>query len=118
MENTRSRGLRPSQGKCRTRMWNTSNQANTRSPLFQEVPHKQKEKCSKCGDSTHLEGFQCPAKRYQCKSCPKIWALHKLVLHERPAKTSISQAPQTKNASADCRYNTSTWQSSRIKEFR
>ena len=29
--------------------------------------HKQKERCSKCGDSTHLEGFQCPAKRYQCK---------------------------------------------------
>ena len=29
--------------------------------------HKQKERCSKCGDSTHLEGVQCPAKRYQCK---------------------------------------------------
>ena len=34
--------------------------------------HKQKDRCSKCGDSTHLEGFQCPAKRYQCKSCHKF----------------------------------------------
>ena len=24
--------------------------------------HKQKDRCSKCGDSTHLEGFACPAK--------------------------------------------------------
>ena len=34
--------------------------------------HKQKDRCSKCGDSPHLEGFQCPAKRYQCKSCHKF----------------------------------------------
>ena len=80
--------------------------------------HKQKDRCSKCGDSTHLEGFQCPEKRYQCKSCQKIWALHKLVLHERPAKTSIPQAPHTKDTSADCRYNTSIWQSIRIRKFR
>ena len=34
--------------------------------------YKQKDRCSKCGNSTHLEGFQCPAKRYQCKSCHKF----------------------------------------------
>ena len=34
--------------------------------------HKQKDRCSKCGYSTPLEGFQCPAKRYQCKSCHKF----------------------------------------------
>ena len=34
--------------------------------------HKQKDRCSKCGDSTHLEGFTCPAKRYQCKTCHKF----------------------------------------------
>ena len=33
--------------------------------------HKQKERCSKC-DSTQLEGFQCPAKRYQYKTCHKF----------------------------------------------
>ena len=29
--------------------------------------HKNKDKCSKCGDSIHVEGFQCPAKKFQCK---------------------------------------------------
>ena len=33
---------------------------------------KQKDRCSKCGDSTHLEGFQCPVKRHHCKSCHKF----------------------------------------------
>ena len=40
--------------------------------LDPKCAHKQKDRCSKCGDSTHLEGFQCPAKRYQCKSCHKF----------------------------------------------
>ena len=40
--------------------------------------HKQKERCSKCGDSTYLEGFQCPVKRYQCKSCHKFGHLTSL----------------------------------------
>ena len=34
--------------------------------------YKQKDRCSKCGDSTHLEGFTCPVKKYQCKSCDKF----------------------------------------------
>ena len=29
--------------------------------------HNDKTRCSKCGDSVHIEGFQCPAKKYQCK---------------------------------------------------
>ena len=39
---------------------------------FDQKHHKQKDRCSKCGGSTLLEGFQCPAKRYQCKSCHKF----------------------------------------------
>ena len=78
--------------------------------------HKQKDRCSKCGDSTHLEGFQCLVKRYQCKSCHKFGHFSSLcLLHERPAKTSIQQASQTKGTSADCRYHTSIWQSIRIR---
>ena len=26
-------------------------------------------RCSKCGNTTHWEGFTCPAKKYQCKVC-------------------------------------------------
>ena len=36
------------------------------------LAHKNKDRCSKCGDSAHLEGFQCPAKQYQCKACHKF----------------------------------------------
>ena len=28
--------------------------------------------CSKCGDTTHWEGFTCPAKKYQCRVCHKF----------------------------------------------
>ena len=34
--------------------------------------HNDKTRCSKCGDSVHVEGFQCPAKKYQCKACHKF----------------------------------------------
>ena len=29
-------------------------------------------RCSKCGDTAHHEGFTCPAKKYQCKACHKF----------------------------------------------
>ena len=28
--------------------------------------------CTRCGDSPHAPGFNCPAKNYQCKHCTKI----------------------------------------------
>ena len=34
--------------------------------------HKQKDRYSRCGYFTHLEGFQYPAKRNQCKNCHKF----------------------------------------------
>ena len=34
--------------------------------------HNDKTRCSKCGDSVHVERFQCPAKKYQCKACHKF----------------------------------------------
>ena len=34
--------------------------------------YNDKTRCSKCGDSVHIEGFQCPAKKYQCKACHKF----------------------------------------------
>ena len=33
--------------------------------------HKSKDRYNKCGDSTHIKGFHCPAKNYQCKVCHK-----------------------------------------------
>ena len=72
MANTRSGSPRPSQGPCKTRMQSKSNQATRRSPLIPEMPTSKRTDAAKCADSTHLEGFTCPAKRYQCKSYHKF----------------------------------------------
>ena len=34
-----------------------------------KIVYHSKDRCSKCGDSTHIKGFDCPAKNYQCKVC-------------------------------------------------
>ena len=34
--------------------------------------HKNKDRYSKCGDSTHVEGFQCPLNKFQYKACHKF----------------------------------------------
>ena len=34
--------------------------------------HNNQNRCSKCRDTVHLEGFQCHAKKYQCKACHKF----------------------------------------------
>ena len=35
-------------------------------------------RCTKCGDSPHIEGFRCTASRYQCKYCHKYGHFSKL----------------------------------------
>ena len=32
----------------------------------------QEDRCSKCGDTLHIEGFRCLASRHQCKYCHKF----------------------------------------------
>ena len=34
-----------------------------------KIVHKSKDRCNKYGDSTHIQGFHWPAKKYQCKLC-------------------------------------------------
>ena len=34
--------------------------------------HQNKDRCAKCGNSAHVECFQCPDKKYQCKACHKF----------------------------------------------
>ena len=36
------------------------------------LPSSNHNRCSKCGDTAHQEGFTCPAKKYQCKVCHKF----------------------------------------------
>ena len=39
-------------------------------------------RCTKCGDSSHIEGFRCPASRFQCKYCHKYGHFSKLCFKE------------------------------------
>ena len=35
-------------------------------------PSNNSNRCLKCGDTAHHDGFTCPAKKYQCKACHKF----------------------------------------------
>ena len=54
------------------------------------LAHKTKERCSKCGDSTHLEGSQCPVKKISMQGMPQIWSYTSLCFQ----KTQQKQANQ------------------------
>ena len=34
--------------------------------------HTKSDRCNRCGDSLHWEGFRCPVTKHQCKICKKI----------------------------------------------
>ena len=38
-----------------------------------------------CGDSNHIEGFQCPTKKIQCKSCHKYGHFTSLFYQKKQA---------------------------------
>ena len=59
---------RPSSNKCHT---SKQQMPPYRRKFDPKQAHTIKERCSKCGDSRHVEGFKCPVKKYQCKSCHK-----------------------------------------------
>ena len=42
--------------------------------------------CSKCGDTSHIEGFRCPASRFQCKHCHKFGHFSKLCYKKKESE--------------------------------
>ena len=47
--------------------------------------HQNKDKCPKHGDSANVEGFQCTAKKYQCKACHKFGHFTSLCYQKKQA---------------------------------
>ena len=37
-----------------------------------QKPETQSDRCTRCGDTIHSKGFQCPARKFQCKVCHKF----------------------------------------------
>ena len=53
-------------------MRDSTQKHNPRRGLTQKVCTVTSQDCSKCDHTAHLVGFQCPAKKYQCKACHKF----------------------------------------------
>ena len=77
----------------------------------QQVPHVQEkydnyqthasqERCTKCGDSQHIEGFRCPASKHQCRNGHKYVHFSSLCYKKRDVldkKRSLeSRLPKTR----------------------
>ena len=41
-------------------------------PSDQQKPDAHHDKCTRCGDTLYVKGFQCPARKFQCKMCHKF----------------------------------------------
>ena len=42
-------------------------------PSDLQKPDMHSNKCTRYGDTLHAKGFQCPARKFQCKICHKFW---------------------------------------------
>ena len=49
------------------------------------------DRCNKCGDSPPVEGFRCPASRYQCKNCHKFGHFSSLCYKKNGYERSLEQ---------------------------
>ena len=54
---------------------------------FKQVHNNQEERCHKCGDTPHIQGFRCPVSRCQCKHCSKIGHFSHLCFKKKQANT-------------------------------
>ena len=65
--------------------------------------HKNKDRCSKCGDSTHMEIFQSHAKKFKCEACHKFG--HIISLGYQKKQTPFkSRRPETHQLQAETVY--------------
>ena len=65
--------------------------------------HQNKDRCSKCGYSSHAEGFQWPAKKYQCKDCHRFGHFTSLCYQKKQASYK-SRKPKGTNYKAGAIY--------------
>ena len=65
--------------------------------------HNDESRCSKCGDTTHPEGFQCPAKKYQCKACHRFGHFTSMCYQKEQAP-SKHRKPKVHQLQADIRH--------------
>ena len=82
-----------------------SSEHNNERPLLKKFDpsqaHKRRDRCSKCGDSKHVEGFNCPARKFQYKICNKYGHFTSLCYKKKASfKSRNSKAYQLQAGSA------------------
>ena len=56
---------------------------------------KSDDRCHKCSDSKHIEGFQCSAHKYQCRNCHKFGHFSSLCYEKQESfKNTWSRSPK------------------------
>ena len=63
-------------------------------------------RCLKCGNPAHHEGFTCPAKKYQCKACHKFGHFTSQCFQKRQQSQYQSRRPKAHQITADEIHNT------------
>ena len=72
--------------------------------------HKWRNRCSKCGDSKHVEGFKCPARKFQFKTCNKYGHFTSLGLQKKSSFMSRkSQGTSVASRSSVCTRRFHMW---------
>ena len=67
----------PRRKQTTTGRWKLQNHRTLETLTPQKLSELQKpdvhhNKCTRCGDTLHVKGFQCPARKFQCKICHKF----------------------------------------------
>ena len=70
------------------------------------APSNNFNRCLKCGDTAHYEGFTCPAKKYQCKACHKFGHFTSQCFQKRQQSQYQARQPKAHQITADEIHNT------------
>ena len=73
----------------------------SKKPFDLRKTEKQSDRCIRCGDMMHAKGFQCPARKFQCKVCHKFGHFT-TVCYQKKQQTSNSFKPRKPKAHQLC----------------
>ena len=71
-------------------------------------PDASSDKCNRCGNTSHAKGFQCPARKFQCKICHKFGHFTSVCYQKgpghHPSSSTQSRKPKAQQLCAGALY--------------
>ena len=68
--------------------------------VYEKYSHE--DRCNKCGDCSCIEGFRCPASRYQCKNCHKFGHFRSLCYKKQESYKKRPRSPKAYQLTSGC----------------